>query len=55
VPVKLIPEGDGYIADPIFGKSNLIFTLTRADGLLHIPPQVTGLNAGEMAEVMLLN
>ncbi|MBE9473496.1 MAG: molybdopterin molybdotransferase MoeA [Chloroflexi bacterium] len=55
VPVKLIPEGDGYSADPIFGKSNLIFTLTRADGLLHIPPQVTGLNAGEMAEVMLLN
>jgi molybdopterin molybdotransferase len=55
VPVKLMPEKDGYTAEPIFGKSNLIFTLTRADGLLHIPPQVTGLNAGEVAEVMLLN
>jgi len=55
VPVKLIPNGDGYNADPIFGKSNLIFTLSRADGLLHIPPQMTGLNAGELADIMLLN
>jgi molybdopterin molybdotransferase len=54
VPVRLLPEGESFSADPIFGKSNLIFTLSRADGLLHIPSQATGLNAGEMAEVMLL-
>ncbi len=54
VPVKLSPEGDGFSAEPIFGKSNLIFTLARADGLLHIPPQATGLNSGDIGQVMLL-
>ncbi len=54
VPVKLIPQGDTFSAEPIFGKSNLIFTLARADGLLHISPSVTGLNSGDEAEVLLL-
>lgn len=54
VPVKLNLDESEYSAEPIFGKSNLIFTLARADGLLHIPPQATGLNAGEIVEVMLL-
>jgi len=40
--------------NPIFGKSNLIFTLAAADGLLRIPPDATGLNAGEKVEVILL-
>ncbi len=62
IPVKLFPsptgrgargEG-GYKADPIFGKSNLIFTLASADGLLRIHPDATGLSAGEMVEVMLI-
>lgn len=43
-----------YKAEPIFGKSNLIFTLANADGLLRIPPDATGLSAGEMVEVVLL-
>jgi molybdopterin molybdotransferase len=54
VPVKLSPAGEGYSAKPIFGKSNLIFTLARADGLLHIPPEATGINAGESGQVLLL-
>jgi molybdopterin molybdotransferase len=41
-------------AEPIFGKSNLIFTLAAADGLLRIPPDATGLSAGEMVEVLLI-
>jgi molybdopterin molybdotransferase len=41
-------------AEPIFGKSNLIFTLAAADGLLRIHPDATGLSAGEMVEVYLL-
>ena len=41
-------------AEPIFGKSNLIFTLAAADGLLKIPPDATGLSAGEMVEVLLV-
>ncbi len=55
-PVKLLadPEGSGYLAEPIFGKSNLIFTLAAADGLLRIAPDATGLEAGEMVEVFLL-
>lgn len=54
VPVRLEKAAGELIAEPIFGKSNLIFTLSRADGLLHIPPAATGLNAGEAAQVRLL-
>lgn len=54
VPVILSPQESGYSAEPIFGKSNLIFTLARADGLLHIPSDATGLNAGDNVEVFLL-
>jgi len=43
-----------YNAEPIFGKSNLIFTLAAADGLLKIPPDATGLSAGELVEVLLV-
>jgi molybdopterin molybdotransferase len=64
-PVKLIvnPQGGAssrqpsivnYDADPIFGKSNLIFTFAAADGLLRIPPDATGLRAGETVEVFLI-
>jgi molybdopterin molybdotransferase len=57
-PVKLIINRQlsivDYEADPIFGKSNLIFTLAAADGLLRIPPDATGLSAGEIVEVVLI-
>ncbi|RME87994.1 MAG: molybdopterin molybdenumtransferase MoeA [Anaerolineae bacterium] len=54
-PVRLLDGEDGeYRADPIFGKSNLIFTLVAANGLLRIPPDATGLSAGEVVEVMLI-
>lgn len=54
IPVALI-EKEGMIqAEPIFGKSNLIFTLARADGLIRIPPEANGLGAGELVEVWLL-
>jgi molybdopterin molybdotransferase len=53
VPVRLLPDEAGYQAEPIFGKSNLIFTLARADGLLRIAPDATGLSAGELVEVVL--
>ncbi len=54
-PVRLVAdlEQGGYVAEPIFGKSNLIFTLAAADGLLRIAPDATGLEAGEMVEVFL--
>jgi molybdopterin molybdotransferase len=57
-PVKLIVNRQSsivnYDANPIFGKSNLIFTLASANGLLRIPPDATGLSAGEIVEVHLL-
>jgi molybdopterin molybdotransferase len=43
-----------FQAEPIFGKSNLIFTLASADGLICIHPDATGLSAGEIVEVHLL-
>jgi len=54
VAVRLVPSSQGYLAEPVFGKSNLIFTLARADGMICIPPDATGLSAGEMVEVFLL-
>jgi molybdopterin molybdotransferase len=54
VPVKLDSSSDKYAAEPIFGKSNLIFTLAQADGLLYIPASITGYNAGDMVNVRLL-
>ena len=39
-------EGGEWFADPVFGKSNLIFTLVRADGLVRIPADANGLAAG---------
>ncbi len=59
-PVRLVPspsergQGEGLLAEPIFGKSNLIFTLASADGLLRIHTDATGLSAGEIAEVLLI-
>ncbi len=66
IPVKLMPSplaplplgegkrGEGeWDAEPIFGKSNLIFTLAAADGLLRTPPDATGFSAGEMVTVFL--
>lgn len=43
-----------WIAEPIFGKSNLIFSLAAGDGLLKIHPDATGLSAGEIVEVILI-
>ena len=60
IPIKLTMkdtkkhEGKAFEAEPIFGKSNLIFTLVGADGLLKIAPDATGLSAGEMVEVFLV-
>ncbi|MBI5352472.1 MAG: molybdopterin molybdenumtransferase MoeA [Chloroflexi bacterium] len=57
-PVKLVNVGQSsvtsYMAEPIFGKSNLIFTLASANGLLRIHPDANGLSAGEIVDVVLL-
>ncbi len=40
-------------ADPVFGKSNLVYTLVRADGVVQVPLDRGGLYAGEEVEVRL--
>jgi molybdopterin molybdotransferase len=54
VPVRLAHSAAGYRAEPIFYKSNLIFTLAQADGMLHIPADATGLEVGAEVLVELL-
>jgi molybdopterin molybdotransferase len=53
IQVKLI-ERDGELwAEPVFGKSNLIYTLVKADGMLIIPIDANGIAAGELVDVRL--
>jgi molybdopterin molybdotransferase len=54
VQVRLEAGQDGGLnAVPVFGKSNLIFTLIRADGMLKVPLDAGGLSAGAHVEVVL--
>jgi len=56
VPVNLVLDESGVVhAAPIFGASNLIFTLVRADALLVIPFDRSGLAAGERVSVIPLD
>lgn len=50
-PVRLVEDNGTYKADPIFGKSNLIFTLVSADGMIKIHPDANGLSAGDWVDV----
>jgi molybdopterin molybdotransferase len=53
VPVRLeMREGQRW-AEPVFGKSNLIYTMARADGVLHVPLDMAGLYAGDVVTVRL--
>jgi molybdopterin molybdotransferase len=53
IPAKVVETQDGISAKPIFGKSNLIFTLVQADGLVKVPLNKGGLLAGESVEILL--
>jgi molybdopterin molybdotransferase len=64
LPVRSRPGREDYVpctlegatgklrATPVFGKSNLIFTLVRADGLIVVPLDRSGIPAGELVEVL---
>ena len=47
VPVTLSDSGGTLSATPVFGKSNLIYTLINSDGLVQVPADSGGLYAGE--------
>jgi molybdopterin molybdotransferase len=53
IQVKLIDRDGELWAEPIFGKSNLIYTLVKADGMLIIPIDANGIAAGEPVDVRL--
>jgi len=53
VPARLEQEQNEFVAVPVFGKSNLIYTLVGADGLIKVPLNLGGLTAGELVEVTL--
>ncbi|VAW37384.1 Molybdopterin molybdenumtransferase [hydrothermal vent metagenome] len=53
LPARLEDSADGLLATPVFGKSNLIYTLVNADGLIKVPLNKGGLLAGDWVEVRL--
>jgi len=53
VRVRLLEGPDGYQAEPLLGKSTLMMTLVEADGLVVVPANVEGREAGETVEVIL--
>jgi molybdopterin molybdotransferase len=54
VASRLYFNQEGFQVDPIFSKSNLIFSLVRANSMIRVPPDATGLSANELVEVYLL-
>ena len=54
VRVRLVPNCAGYEVHPVFGKSSMLSTMARADGILVVPPHAEGLRAGESVEVVLI-
>jgi molybdopterin molybdotransferase len=53
VPVRLTTKDGVLTAEPVFGKSNLITTLVRAEGLVRVPADASGIPAGERVAVRL--
>ncbi len=53
IPARLEETDEGYRAIPIFGKSNLIYSLVQGDGLVKVPLNRGGLLAGDLVEVRL--
>ena len=53
VPVKLEEKEGQLYAEPVFGKSNLLSNLIKADGIAQVPLDRAGLEAGEPVLVTL--
>ncbi len=53
VRVRLEDAADGgYCAHPVFGKSGMLSTMVRADGIVVVPMRVEGIAKGEIVEVV---
>ena len=53
VPVRLERRDGALWAEPVFGKSNQIFIMARADGLVRVPLDLAGLYEGDQVAVRL--
>jgi molybdopterin molybdotransferase len=53
IRVKLVEQDNAFVAQPILGKSGLINTMLRADGLVKIDKNTEGLDAGAQVNVLL--
>ena len=53
VQVRLFQDGENSMAEPVFGKSNLIYTLIRSDGFITVPLDIGGLYVDELVKVVL--
>lgn len=53
VQVRLEAREDGWWAMPVLGKSNLIYTLVNADGVMQVPLDASGLREGAAVTVTL--
>jgi molybdopterin molybdotransferase len=51
ISVRLIESEDGMMAEPVLGRSALISTMVKADGLIKIPLESEGLEEGVEVEV----
>lgn len=54
IRVKLYHENGTLSAEPVLGKSGLIRTMTKADGLVRIDKNTEGMDKGTIVEVALL-
>jgi molybdopterin molybdotransferase len=54
VRVRLLQENGITLAEPVLGKSGLISTMVKADGLIEIGENTEGLDQGAEVEVILL-
>jgi len=54
VRVRLISNGEGWLLEPIRGKSGLIRTMVLADAIVHIRLDTEGIEAGKEASFRLL-
>lgn len=55
IRVKLIEEEGQMYAEPVHGKSSLLYTLIASDGLLEIPSAKEGIEKGEEVRVIKLD
>jgi molybdopterin molybdotransferase len=54
IRVRLVAGEEGWVAEPLFGKSGLISTLVEGDGLVRIRRNEEGLYSGDKVQVIIL-